>query len=170
LLVFLFNVGGYYVVFRVLRLQTEKELTTRLDTDEYEADETVLLKIPVRLPYPIQTQEFERIDGSFQHEGQFYKLVKHKLQHDTIYIVCIRDHETRQLVQTMDNYIELTQSLPTSNQKAWNFLSKLIKDFCSGESISLTYPPRLIAEQLWAEWDCLFQEPAIPVHAPPPRA
>jgi hypothetical protein len=170
LIVFLFNVGGYYVFFSILKLQTEKELTNRLDTDEYGADEIVLLKIPVTLPYPIQTQGFERVDGSFQHEGQFYKLVKHKLQNDTLYIVCIRDHATRELVQTMDDYVELTQSFPATNQKTWNFLSKLIKDFYSAESIPLPYLQGLIVELLWEEWDSLFQEPSIPVHALPPRA
>lgn len=157
-------------MFWILKIQADNELTNRLDNQEYEAEETVLLKIPVTLPYPIQTRGFERVDGSFQHQGQFYKLVKHKLERDTLYVVCILDHETRQLVQTMDDYTELTQSFPTTNQKTWNFLSKLIKDFYYGENILIISLPQFLTDLWQTAPGCLFQEPAIPVHAPPPRA
>jgi hypothetical protein len=169
LLIFLFNVGGYYVVFWALRLHTDHRITYKLDSNQYAPDETIELRIPVALPYPIYTRDFERVDGRFEHGGEFFKLVKHKFQNDTLYIVCIRDHETRELVNTMDNYVELTQTLPATNQKAWNLLSKIIKDYFSHEGVAMLHQFGFTVPLLFNETPELFLQPVIAVHAPPPR-
>lgn len=170
-MVFLFNVGGYYIVFWGLRLETDQQLTARLDAGLYDADATIEVKIPVTLPYPIYTEGFKRVDGKFEHNGEFYKLVKHKLQNDTLYIVCIRDGETRELVNAMTDYVRLTQAIPISHEKAQNFLGKLAKDFLSravsgviahGGGFSLV----IAFNHLTASLDTR----AIPVHSPPPKA
>lgn len=171
LIIFLFNVGGYYIVFWGLRYQANQQLTLRLDANLFDPEETILLKIPVALPYPLESNGFQRVDGGFEHNGEFFKLIKNKLENDTLYVVCIRDRETRQLVKTMKDYVSLTQGLADENpsQKALHFLSKLAKDFCSngaidmvhqaGFSMLITYEQRL--EHILG--------PSLPVHAPPPR-
>ena len=35
---------------------------------------------------------YERVNGEFEHNGEFFKLVKQKLENDTLNIVCIKDH------------------------------------------------------------------------------
>ncbi|MEO5599502.1 MAG: hypothetical protein ABIR06_01110 [Cyclobacteriaceae bacterium] len=112
LAIFLFNVGGYYIVFWGLRVKADQLLTERLDANEYKSNETIEIKIPVRLPYPIQQQEFERIDGKFEHNGEVFKLVKHKLENDTVYIVCIRDHRIEHLESTLTDYVNASNALP----------------------------------------------------------
>ena len=121
LLVFLFNVGGYHIVFWGLRVQTDRELSNRLDANLYDPEETIQLRIPIALPYPIQSHDFQRVDGRFEHNGQQYKLIKHKLQSDTLYVVCLRDHATRQLVTTMTDYIERTQASRQINRGGGKF-------------------------------------------------
>lgn len=171
LLVFLFNVGGYYLVFWGLRYQTDQKLTHRLNTDQYDPSETLAIKIPVSLPYPIQTQDFERVDGRFEHNGEHFKLVKHKLQNDTLYIVCIRDKETRQLVAALTDYVHLTQALPgaDTSQKALHVLSKLIKDFYTQNNIAVLHLSGYIMDMLFRETSARLLHPVIPVLAPPPR-
>jgi hypothetical protein len=169
LIVFLFNVGGYYIVFWGLRLQADKQLTTRLDADLYNTHETIELKIPVTLPYPIQQQEFQRIDGRFEHHGEFFKLVKHKLQNDTLYIICIRDHQTKHLVNTMTDYVKLTQALPGTSQKALNFLGKLLKDFYSQADIGIALNYGFSMVILFKKTSDSLPDPVIPVHSPPPK-
>jgi hypothetical protein len=138
-MVFLFNVGGYYIVLWGLRFQADQELTLRIDANLYEPEETIELKIPVVLPYPIQSQDFQRVDGRFEHQGQFYKLVKHKLENDTLFVVCIRDAETRKVVNTIRDYVKLTQDppAPSSGKTALNLLSKLVKDFNTNSNINI---------------------------------
>jgi hypothetical protein len=171
LMVFLFNVGGYYIVFWGLRFQSDQQLTARLDANLYDADETIELKVPVALPYPIQSHGFQRVDGKFEHRGEFYKLVKQKLENDTLYVVCIRDQETRELVNTITDYVLLTQALPGENtgQKALNYLSKLVKEFCSQEDLAIVHQNGFTMFMAFTERPQFFPQLVIPVHAPPPK-
>jgi len=168
-MVFLFNVGGYYIVFWGLSLQNDQELTNRLDANLYVPEETIEIKIPVSLPYPIQSHDFQRVDGRFEYGGEFFKLVKHKLQNDTLYVVCIRDHQARELVNTLTDYVQLTQDLPGTSQKALNFLSKLTKDFYSQEDIAILHQYGFSMLIPFAERSEYFRQLVIPVHAPPPK-
>jgi hypothetical protein len=171
LLVFLFNVGGYYLVFWGLRLQSDKELAQRLDANLYDQDETVEIKIPLSLPYPIYGDGFERVNGAFEHNGEFFKLIKQSYENDTLYVVCIRDHETRQLVNTMTDYVQLTDGLDdsTPTEKALHYLTQLVKDFYSQEGVCLLHEFRFAMRVMFREFPQSFNQPEIAVHAPPPR-
>jgi hypothetical protein len=138
LMVFLFNVGGYYIVFWGISHQADRVLTAKLDAHLYSEEETIELKIPVTLPYPLQSREFERIDGKFEHQGQHYKLVKHKLEKDTLYVVCIRDYEQKKIASTLNDYTRMANDLPAS-KKAITFLSKLLKDFESTDKNTMIH-------------------------------
>jgi hypothetical protein len=127
--VFLFNVGGYYIVLWVLRHHSNIVLSQRVDAENYTADETIELKIPVTLPYQLQERNFERVHGKFEYEGEFYTLVKQKFQNDTLHIVCIKNQQEKRLVSSMSDYVKLSNDLPGSSKKAVTFLGKLLKDF-----------------------------------------
>lgn len=167
---FLIHVGGYHIVFWALRLHLDRQVSHRIDRNQVAADETLELKIPVSLPYPIYAQGFERVDGTFEHQGQFYRLVKHKFQNDTLHVICIRDFETRQLVNAMDEYVELTQAPATQSDKAWDLLAKLIKDYYSGAAAGIIHQEGYIISLSFCRYTSSFRPPSLPVHAPPPRA
>lgn len=167
--VFLFNVGGYYIVFLGISFGLDQRLNSRLDANQYDEAETVELKIPMALPYPIQSNGFERVDGKFEHNGEFFKLIKHKFENDTLYVVCIRDHDTRSLISTFNTYVKNTLGLTNTNKKALNFLSKLIKDYFSEENISLDRCSGPLAAVIFNDIPDLFLQIEMPVHAPPPR-
>jgi hypothetical protein len=156
-------------VFWGLRFETDQKLTARLDADLYDQDATIELKIPVALPYPIYTEGFKRVDGRFEHKGEFYKLVKHKFQNDTLYIVCIRDHETRKLVSTIADYTRLTQSFPTNNEKAQDLLSKLAKDFFNRIDLTLVHQAGFVTNITYFELTGQFKQRALPIDSPPPK-
>jgi hypothetical protein len=137
LLVFLFNVGGYYFVFLGLLHTSDQALTHRLNEGLYSPEETIELKIPVSLPYPIQQEDFKRIDGTFEHEGVFYKMVKRKVENGTVYIVCIRDHQQKRIVKTIADYVKMTNELPSSSKNSTHFVGKFLKDYESGISTGI---------------------------------
>ena len=171
-MVFLFNVGGYYVVFWGLRFHNDQRLLHRVEANLYHDNEIVELKIPVTLPYPLQDQGFQPVDGRFEHNGEHFKLIKHKFENDTLYVVCIRDFETRKLVNTMRNYVEMANGFDatSSNQKALNYLGKLIKDFCSHGIISIVCPFTILSSDPSFEQTQAPIDPVLPVLSPPPRA
>jgi hypothetical protein len=89
----------------------------------------VLIRIPMALPYPM-VAGYESIDGEFEHNGEFFKLVKQKLENDTLNIVCIRDHKQKELFGALKDFIKLSNDLPTSHpQQAVLLLSKVLKDY-----------------------------------------
>lgn len=171
LLVFLFNVGGYHIVFWGLRLQTDQQLAKRLDAELYDQDETLEIKIPLSLPYPVYGRHFERVNGAFEHNGEFFKLIKQRHENDTLYVICIRDRATRQLVNTMKDYVQLTSGLDNSTptEKALNYLTHLVKDFYSQDGVCLLLEFRFAMRIMFSEFPQSFTQPEIAVHAPPPR-
>lgn len=170
LVVFLFNVGGYYIVFLGIHFQLDQKLRSRLDANLYDERETVQLEIPMTLPYPIHSNGFERVNGRFEHNGEFFRLIKHKLQNDTLYVVCIRDEETRTLVTTLKNFVHDTLGLATTNKKALTFLSKLIKDFFPHFEVEVVHLNGFTSILAFAERSEFFKQPLLTVHAPPPRS
>lgn len=112
LAVFLFNIAGYHVLFMALRYQARQEIVHHLDDNIPSDDGTITLKIPMALPYQTDWASYERVDGNFEHRGEYYRLVKQRLQHDTLYVVCIKDLKEKQLVTAMTQFSQLVHDLP----------------------------------------------------------
>ena len=168
---FLFNVGGYYVVFWVLQFQYDLKIASIIQAGSYQKDETVELKIPMTLPYPLQPRDFERISGKFEYQGEYYELVKQKLENDTLRVVCLKNHDKQQLVSTMTNYVKLSNDLPGTAQKAFNFLGKLLKEYNHINKAALSFDTTLLAETTFSLFDFSgTPHPIQDIPSPPPRA
>ena len=103
---FLFNLGGYYVFFWALKKQANRELSAKLDDGRYDEHETFEIKIPLSLPYPLQTSDFQRQSGRFVYNQEHYQLVKQKYANDTLTIVAIKDVASSQLTSAMESFTE----------------------------------------------------------------
>jgi hypothetical protein len=136
LFVFFFNVGGYYVMYWGLRQQANAELRTQLDAGLYTENQTVTIKVPITIPYQTD-HDFERVDGEFEHKGEFYKLVKQQIKSDTLYVVCIKDQREKQLVGELINYTKLANDLPSTSQTLKLF-GNLLKDYSPHSGTELT--------------------------------
>lgn len=165
--VFLFNVVGYYPVFWGLKYRASMEMNQRLDDDNYNADETVTIKIPLTVPYNTFGQDYERMTGSFEHHGEFFKLIKQKLEKDTLYIVCIKDHKEKQLHAAMTDFIKLSTDLPTS-QQTLKLLSGLIKDYIPTTQTVLNQNRKALCLTFGTTPDFSLLTNNLPVPTPPP--
>ncbi len=126
---FLFNVAGYYFVYWGLRYTASIELNQRLDAGNYSHEETVTIKIPLSIPYQVDGKDYERTSGAFEYNGEFFKLVKQKLDHDTLYVVCIKDVKEKKLFNSMADFVKISADLPVSSQRALKLLGNFIKDY-----------------------------------------
>lgn len=127
-LLLLFNALGFYGLFVGLRYKTAMDLVQRLDNHDYQEAETVTLKVPLTVPYHLDS-EYERVDGEIEHNGEFYRLVKQKLEKDTLYIVCIKDQDTKRIKQALADYVKTFTDKPVDAKHAGKFLTSFIKDF-----------------------------------------
>ena len=91
LAIFTFNLGGYYLLFWLLKEQANAELSAKLDVGNYDESQTFEVKIPLSMPYPLQSNGFERQSGQFTYEGEQFQIVKQKLENDVLTIVCMKD-------------------------------------------------------------------------------
>ena len=140
LLVFLFNMGGYYLLFWGLRTHSEKALQLRLDAENYSVNETITLRIPITVPYQIETR-YERVYGEFEHKGEFFRLVKQRLEKDTLYIVCFKDHQEKRLFNTMVDFAKLSNDLPATST-ALKLLASMFKEYRTVRNIKIPQPER----------------------------
>ena len=110
LILFSFNLGGYYFLFWALRSSADQQLCKQLDANSTNIGYSFEMKIPLSLPYPLQQTDFQRKDGEFVYKNEHFRLVKQKLANDTLTIVCVKDQKTQQLVKVMEEFSAKTSS------------------------------------------------------------
>lgn len=130
LVIFLLNVVGYYGVFVGLRFSSEVAMRQQFDAENYNQQE-VTIKVPLSIPYASDSRDFERVDGEFEHEGQVYRLVKQKLQSDTLYIVCVKDQQTQTINQALADYVKTYTDKPINAKQGTKTIAQFTKDFIS---------------------------------------
>ncbi|HEX6224849.1 MAG TPA: hypothetical protein VFZ52_10590 [Chryseolinea sp.] len=128
-LLLLLNVMGYYGVFLGLQYKNDREMIKKFDADAYSQAEMLTIKIPISIPYASDSREFARVDGIFEHDGEFYRLVKQKLERDTLYVVCIKDHENKRIDDAMESFVKTFTDSPVDNHSNAKVAVAFVKDF-----------------------------------------
>ncbi|HTF21042.1 MAG TPA: hypothetical protein VK658_23365 [Chryseolinea sp.] len=124
----LFNALGFYAILVGIKYERGLALESRLDREQYDMNETVTLKFPMALPYHQDSESYDRVDGKVEHDGEFYRLVKQRLSKDTLYIVCIKDHDGKRIAEALSDYVKTYTDKPgDAKQSLKNF--NFIKDF-----------------------------------------
>jgi len=127
----LLNTGGYYFLFMGMEYKNTQKIHRMLDFDQYDESETVLIKIPLTIPYATDSRDFVRSNGKFEHEGEVYRIVKQKFLQDTLQVVCIKDQVSTHLNHAKTDFIKTFSDRPEENKSsAYNLLQKLFKDYC----------------------------------------
>ncbi len=131
-IIFLFSVVGYYGIYMAMLRQANIAIAHQIDNDDYGVDQTFTIKIPLTLPYPIQQDEFQNLQGDFEHRGEFYKLVKQKYLNDTLYVVCLRNIDKKKAFKVFSDFVKLsTDQTSSSNNQSTKTILNFIKDFNS---------------------------------------
>ncbi len=148
---FLLNVLGYYGIFVGLQYHNKRALNARLDSDMYNEEDAITIKIPITIPYATDSREFVRVSGEFEHNGEFYRLVKQRLTRDTLHIVCVKDLQSKRIHQALATYVKTFSDKPVDNQQRSSKLTiDFIKDYLSQTlSFSNTMPG----------WECELPKP-----------
>jgi len=130
-LLLLLNVMGYYGVFLGLQYKNDQRMIQKLDADNYSDSETITLKIPISVPYAVDSKDFQRVDGKFEHQGEFYRLVKQRLSQDTLYIVCVKDTEDKRIDNAITDFVKTFTDKPVDNHPSSKVVVNFIKDYVS---------------------------------------
>lgn len=129
LFLLLMNLIGYYGIFVGLGIRNDSIMVQRLDADRYETSETVTIKIPITLPYAPDRDVFERVDGKFEYQGEFYRLVKQKFSKDTLTVICVRDKTEKNIQHALVNYVRTFGENQLPGKAQTKFSISFVKDY-----------------------------------------
>jgi len=169
LVVFLLNVLGYYGVLTGLKLKHIQNLLAQFDEDDYARDHEVIIKVPLTVPYVTDSKDYTRVNGEFEHQGEIYRIVKQKLQSDTLYVVCIKDFTSKALKQTLTDYVKSFTDKPSSEKSQTKVLQNLIKDFMAASTSLQAINTGWNYELHPGSISIVFQSISIPLTNPPPQ-
>lgn len=166
--IFLFNIGGYSVLYWAEKQKASKELRSQLDRDEFSGSQAITIKVPLAIPYQ-PDRDYQRVDGEFEYQGQFYKLVKQRVLGDTLYVVCVIDSKKKEIVDEMKEFARKATESSSTDQPLKAASSNPLQDY-SNESIvelasssfgwTVSYP--------FFETRFLLLESTVDPNSPPP--
>ncbi|HLZ15511.1 MAG TPA: hypothetical protein VKQ08_00630 [Cyclobacteriaceae bacterium] len=170
---FLFNVIGYYGIYVAMLRHARVALNEKIDNGQLKDDQTVTIKIPMALPYPVQQDVYERVQGDFEYLGEFYKLVKQRYSSDTLYVVCTKSLEEKKAFKVLSDFVKLSTdqaSAAPHSQHAKTVVS-LIKDYSPVVAFN-GFAPRQIIElvKLFSPFESRVLARDLPISSPPPES
>lgn len=137
LLMFL-NVMGYYWILTGMEFHSVQSVESRLNTDNYSEAETITFKFHLAAPYLTNQNDYERAEGQFEYNGEYYHLVKQQYANDTLQLVCIKNHDSKRINTALNDYVKTFADQPTNTGKSVHEFSSLIKDYIANQ-FSITH-------------------------------
>ena len=104
--IFLLNVLGFYGVLLGLKAHAGQELSEMLDSEMYDLGGSVTFKIPLTVPYGVNSESYQPVSGQFEKNGVVYRLVKQRFYHDTLYIVCVKDDKGSKINSALADFVQ----------------------------------------------------------------
>lgn len=168
LAIFAFNVGGYYLIFWGLQYHAIRQITARADAGAYTTDDEITFRVAITLPYTMSQDEFTRVNGEFEHHGEFYRVIKQKIVDGQLVLICLKNHQQKKITHALSDLAKINH-LPGNAKHNLRTLAKFFKDFQSSD-ITLLHAGSPWSLELGFTNLVLFTDPpSIEIAGPPPR-
>lgn len=143
----LFNLAGYTLLFRFLQQQNNKTTLEHIEKGYYSDKDLVLVKVPVTVPYSVDGNEYERIDGEIEWGGVHYNYVKRKYQNDTLYILCLPNTVQTKLRKAEKQYADHVNEAPAQKNNDTNIKKVTLSGEYENNEIVYPQPGILVPEE-----------------------
>lgn len=128
----LLNTLGYHALLESQYASVQRETRISLQNDEISNAQLLTFKVPLNVPYASDAEEYTSVEGEFQHEGEFYQLIKQKRYKDTLYIVCYRDVKATEHHRQLADYVKTFTDQPAGAKGSeGKTAATWVKDFVS---------------------------------------
>lgn len=163
ILIFLYNLSGYYVVFRALQYRVRREIKHRIKQNVSD-DELVLISIAND-----NCLTWTKPNKEFRYKGEMYDIVSQETKEDMILYYCIHDFKESKLFADLDEHVQkhITDN-PKQRKKAESLLKKITKDYFFQVLIisnSHRVPQNLKYKKYLQAYDSIY----LKVLTPPPK-
>jgi len=129
LILFLLNISGYYAVLLIAEQQLTKQVTAKIEQNVDDIAGDLILKMPMKLPYPPGSNDYERISGETEYDGEIYHFVKQRFYQDTLYVVCVKDYKAKEIREAIGDCVKTFTDQPAKASSGLKIISSLVKDF-----------------------------------------
>lgn len=136
------NTCGYYLLLVGFRAHNGMVQTSRIASGEYSGSETIIITIPLAIPYAANDKQYKETSGKLVHDKQTYRLVKRRMMNDTLFIVCVKDGVDTKLSGQITTITEAFAETSQKQEKG-SFRLQLLKDYL---------PQKLIINHETAGW------------------
>lgn len=123
----LLNAWGFYGVLVGIQFHQKQALHNRVDAGDLNALTTTIIKMPVAVPYAADQEDYQRVDGDFEYQGEFYRMVGQKFAQDTLYVMCVQDRDGGRIHQALTDYVKTFSD--DDGQPSGKVVVSLIKDY-----------------------------------------
>ena len=165
LVVFLFNIMGYYFVFSYNHFMVRSEMKNLIKAG-YFKDSFIVLKVD----NPLLNKDFRRVGpGEFIFRDQLYDIIKEEKEGNSIVFLCINDKNEEDLLSGFHRYFEASfiQGNPAKAKHAQALLYHVIKLALSGNTFTIVFIESadiLFASPFYSLFSVFF-----PPSSPPPE-
>jgi hypothetical protein len=171
LLIFLFQVIGYYGVYLVVRNHLSAEFSRKVNADEYSGSDAQIVKIPMKLPYQPNFDGYQRAQGTFESNGEFYRIAKYTLVQDTLLVVLVKDRKEGDLFQSVNEFIQANSNeAPVSKSPLKMFKNTLQEFLLTRSRLQSDTPGWCIESQHIISMTTRVDDLTLPQLSPPPEA
>jgi len=90
----------------------DKKIAYSINTNTYDEDALIEIKVALNMPYLLSERNFVRIDGKIELNGMQYNYVKRKVTGDTLYLLCLPNLLKTQLSDSKTKLAKNFSDLP----------------------------------------------------------
>ena len=116
LLIFLFNWFGYRLLSGYLQTRALPDLEAQLDQEQYDPSQLIEMRVPLNMPYQLNSTEFERYDGEIEIQGVHYKYVKRRVENGQLVLLCLPNETKMRIQGAREEFFKLVNDLQQNNQ------------------------------------------------------
>jgi len=160
IILLLMNALGYYGIFLGLQYRNSVRMVKQFDEGAYDEKDEIIFEMPVAIPYNGNTP-FQRVDGTFEYNGEFYRLIKQRFHNDTLQVVLMKDDRHREIHEEIVRHSKQNSSSKSTIDFIKDYLSEKIDviTLSDGWQRTLNSRPMITRSVI------LYH----PVESPPPR-
>jgi len=127
LVLLLINVGGYQLLFQYFIYQSDNAITEQINYNRYKTTDLVEVKIPVYLNMQ-NWDDFKPIGGQVTVKGNVYNYAQLRITRDTLYLMCIPNHNKAGLIKANLTYGKQVNDMPVSKKPILPLIKKSISE------------------------------------------
>jgi hypothetical protein len=166
LLIFLFNLAGYFVIFKMMQYSARQEMITLIKKNIPDQE---LVKVVVPNCLIPSSSDFRFTEeGEFIYKGRYYDIVRQRSEGNNTIFYCINDTNEEKLFDGLNEHIKQNteQNLPQKNRTA-SLLKNIIKESIPNNSTFLLCEQECFNVCFF--YSSFLKEQFIAVLSPPPK-